>query len=56
MTARDLERCGVPFRYGLRRALSSVLRGRASLVVAAERHRVPVRELRRLVRQGRMPW
>lgn len=56
MSVRALDRCGVPYRLPLRRALSAVLRGRASIVVAALRHKVPMRALRRLVREGRMPW
>lgn len=40
----------------LARAVSAVLRGRASITVAALRERVPLRQLRRAVRAGRMPW
>ncbi len=46
----------IEHRTGLRRALSSVLRGRSSIRSAAKLHRVPLRALRRLVRAGRMPW
>jgi hypothetical protein len=46
----------ITHRAGLRRALSSVLRGRSSIRSAAKLHRVPLRALRRLVRAGRMPW
>lgn len=43
-------------RSRLCRALSAVLRGRASINYAAWLHRVPARALRKLVRKGRMPW
>lgn len=45
-----------PGRSRLCRALSAVLRKRASIKHAARLYRVPREELRALVRRGRMPW
>ena len=55
-TLADTRRCGTPHRIGLRRALSAVLRRRASIKHAAWLYRVPREELCALLREGRMPW